>query len=189
MVSRVKNATKNNCHSAPCLSNFADNDQNGAAMRRQLVGILILLCAAFFSGVSDAQTVLTVRAQNSDEAMTFTLAELKQFPQVDVVTKNEFVDGERTFRGPLVRDVLRAENAADAAFVKMTAANDYQIDVKAKEFYDYDVILALSMDGKDLSARDKGPIWVIYPMSQFVELQDPVFNSRLIWQLVRMEFR
>jgi hypothetical protein len=30
---------------------------------------------------------------------------------------------------------------------------------------------------------------VIYPMSDHIELRDPVFNSRLIWQLVKLEYR
>jgi hypothetical protein len=51
------------------------------------------------------------------------------------------------------------------------------------------VILALSMDGRELSLRDKGPIWIVYPRDDHKELHDPVFNSRWIWQLDRLELR
>jgi hypothetical protein len=45
------------------------------------------------------------------------------------------------------------------------------------------------MDGVPLSKRDKGPIWMIYPMSDHEELRDPVYNSRLIWQVVKLEYK
>jgi len=109
--------------------------------------------------------------------------------QFEVVTANEFVDGTKTFRGPLVRNILARSNALDSKHVVLTAANDYQVDVDVREFFTYDAILALTMDGVALSARDMGPIWMIYPMSDFEVLRDPVYNSRLIWQVIMMEFR
>ena len=69
----------------------------------------------------------------------------------------------------------------------MTAANDYTVEIQAAEFETYDVIFALDIDGEILSMRDKGPIWLMYPISDFEELQKPIYNNRLIWQLVRVE--
>ena len=46
-----------------------------------------------------------------------------------------------------------------------------------------------AMNGKRLSLRDKGPIWVIYPMTDNKELQDPAYNQRLVWQLVKIEVK
>ncbi|MCB1366754.1 MAG: molybdopterin-dependent oxidoreductase [Rhodobacteraceae bacterium] len=121
--------------------------------------------------------------------MVLSLDDLRDLGETELRTGNEFVDGERLFRGPLVRDVLRHAGADNATLVRLTAANDYQVEIAAEEFMKYEVILALSMDGVPLSMRDKGPIWVIYPISSHAELQDPVFNNRLIWQLVKLEYR
>jgi len=158
-------------------------------MGRQLVGILFFLCATLLGGGLFAQSDLTVRAADGSATAALSLDDLQALPQHDVVTANEFVDGVKTFRGPLVRDLLQKYGGAKAVTATLTAANDYQIDVAVKEFYDYDAILALSMDGDALSSRDKGPIWMIYPMSDHAELRDPVYNSRLIWQVVRIEYR
>jgi len=136
-----------------------------------------------------SQTALVVVNGNDSTLTEFTLAELKAMPQTEIVTSNEFVDDVELFSGPLARDVLIKVGGGSATTVTMTAANDYQVDIPVHEFFDYDAILALSMDGQPFSMRDKGPIWVIYPMSDFPELQDPVYNSRLIWQLVRMNFK
>jgi hypothetical protein len=162
---------------------------DGDAMKKQFVGFLVFWLAAVFGGSLYAQTALIVASLTSDAAKTLSLADLQALDQIEVKTSNEFVDGERVFRGPLVRNVLGRFGDANAKTVTFTAANDYQVDVDVAEFYKYNAILALTQDGVALSKRDKGPIWVIYPMSDFVELRDPVYNSRLIWQLVKLEYR
>ena len=74
---------------------------------------------------------------------------------------------------------------ADA--VRLTAANDYFVDIPTGDFQAYDVILAMQADGKPLSRRDRGPLWLMYPISDHAELNDPVYFRRLIWQVVRIE--
>ncbi|MEM6619963.1 MAG: molybdopterin-dependent oxidoreductase [Pseudomonadota bacterium] len=120
-----------------------------------------------------------------------TLADLAALPQATLRTGNDFVDGSRDFRGPRAADVVALLDglpaAVDEAF--LTAANDYTTTVPLSDFARFGVILAMQMDGAPLSRRDKGPIWLIYPIDDFDELRDPSINNRLIWQLVRMELR
>ena len=157
-------------------------------MKQHLVALFVLLFTIFTGGLAQAETALTVGPASGGAETTFTIEELLKLDQVEIVTANEFVDGKRVFSGPLIRDVLDISHANGAQHIRITAANDYQIEIDVEEFHKYDVILALSMDGVALSRRDKGPIWLIYPMSDFVELQDPVFNNRLIWQVVKVEY-
>ncbi len=167
-------------------------------MRRRFIGTVaflatVLLAHVFLAGVlaaQNTQTVLTVAPMDAGgPARTFTMTQLLALPQAEIRTANEFIDGTRVFRGPTILDVLRASGGANARSVRMIALNDYEIQVDTSEFRKYDPILALTMDGEALSVRDKGPIWMIYPMSDFPELRDPVYNSRLIWQLTRIEYR
>lgn len=158
-------------------------------MKRHLLSILFLVVTAVFGIQVSAEGLLTVTTDSGATVKELTAEDLAAFPQITVRTANEFVDGETTFAGPLVRDILAACNASDAREVVFTAANDYQITVDPVEFTKYQVILATSMNGQALSRRDKGPIWMIYPMSEHAELRDPVYNSRLIWQLVRMDVK
>ncbi len=162
-------------------------------MRRQFLGAVAFWATMLLAGVPvalSAQTVLTVAPMDGKGPVhEFTMAQLQALPQTEIRTANEFIDGARLFRGPTVLSVLRASGASNAGTVRMIALNDYEIQVDTREFRKYDPILALTMDGQPLSVRDKGPIWMIYPMSDYPELRDPVFNSRLIWQLTRMEFR
>lgn len=123
----------------------------------------------------------------SSETVSFTLDELAEIPQVTVVTENEFSDGPVSYRGPLVRDVLAYLELDQAETVRVYAANDYYVDIPTSDFRRYSVILALEADGNRLSRREKGPLWIMYPMSDHAELRDPVYNTRLIWQVVRIE--
>jgi len=115
-------------------------------------------------------------------------AEILALPQAVINTENEFVDAMTRFDGPLGRDILALLGEGGSTVV-LTAVNDYAVEVPVEDFANYDVIFALSADGERFSRRDKGPIWVVYPMSDHQELQDPVYNSRLIWQLVKVELK
>lgn len=141
---------------------------------------------ALTAGPIWAQTALEVHARDG-LVKSYSLEDLQAFAQATMRTSNEFVDGQVAFTGPLAQAVLEDAGVPMDAVVLLTAANDYQVEVDTKEFEHYGVILALTQDGKALSRRDKGPIWVMYPMSEFAELQDPVYNNRLVWQLVRID--
>jgi len=119
----------------------------------------------------------------------FSEADLLALPQVTIRTRTEFTDDVTEFVGPLARDAIASVGVGTATKVHLVAANDYAIDIPLSDFTDYDVILALRTDGKRLTIRDKGPIWLMYPLDDHAELQDPMYNNRLIWQLTVIELR
>ena len=131
--------------------------------------------------IGAAQTILTV--STPEQSATYTLEELLALPQTTVVTTNDYVDTATTFQGPRLRAVLEPLNVGPDASLKMVALNDFSSNVPAVDAFEYDVILAVLRDGEPMSVRDKGPIWVIYPMDDHAELRDDSFNGRLVWQL------
>lgn len=146
---------------------------------------LVVLALAVSAAPALADPILTL--SNGEDTVELTLEDLLALPQHSVTTVTEYTDGAVTFTGPLARDVLDELGLNDADRVRLTAMNDYFIDVPTSDFAQYDVIMALEADGTRLSRRDKGPIWLMYPISDHEELADPVFNARLIWQLVSAE--
>ncbi len=149
------------------------------------------LITLFGVGPALAGAMLTVTnpTLGPDATKEFSRAELKELAQTSYRTSTEWTDGSPEFSGPLARDVIASVGFGDATTAVMIAANDYAIEVPVDELMKYNVILATSVDGKRLSLRDKGPIWVMYPRDQHKELQDPMFNGRLIWQMVRIELK
>jgi len=143
--------------------------------------------AAAVLAASAARATDLVVIRGDDAPVALSVEDLSRMPQVTIVTGNEFIDGETAYRGPLMRDVMAALDLEQAETLRFTAANDYFIDIPASDFRDYDVILAMEADGVRLTRRDKGPLWLMYPISDNPELRDPVFVHRLIWQVVRIE--
>ncbi len=140
---------------------------------------------------SAGNTVLTLRNATAigNQEVRLSEGDLLGLPQVTIRTHTEFTDGEVEFVGPLARDVLDLIAAGTATTAHMVAVNQYAVDIPISDFADFDVIFALYADGNRLSLRDKGPIWVMYPLDQHEELQDSLYNVRLIWQLTEVELR
>jgi hypothetical protein len=128
-----------------------------------------------------AQTVLNVTTP--EKSVAFSLEELLAMPQTTVVTKNDYVDNTTEFQGPLLSAILERLEIDRSANLKMVALNDFASEVPASDAYDFNVILAVLREGERMPVRDKGPIWVIYPMDDNPELQDEAYNGRLVWQL------
>ena len=118
--------------------------------------------------------------------MTLSLERLASLPQVEIVTETEFTDGRPVFRGPLLRDLVRWAGLEGADELRLVALNGYETTMPASDYETFDVVLALQMNGEALSPRNKGPIWIIYPLDDDPRLSAPIYKSRMIWQLVKI---
>lgn len=130
---------------------------------------------------ADASVILTVEGKQAPA--DFTLAQLQAFPQKTVITTTPWTEGSHTYTGVLLRDLLDKQGLQKAAKLNAKALNDYVTTITVADVYKYDVLLALTQDGKLLTRRNKGPVWVIYPLSQNPELDKPSYHSAMIWQL------
>lgn len=153
-----------------------------------------LLTIALSSAPISAQTldvpsgsiVLTVHGAiahtNSGQTAQFDLAMLDALAQRTTVTETPWYDGAQTFSGPLVSAVLEAVGA-QGTMVTVTALNDYSAEVPLEDFLQNPVILASRLNGAELSIRDKGPLFVIYPFDIAPDLYNEVYFSRSVWQV------
>ena len=104
----------------------------------------------------------------------------------ELTTRTPFTDGVSTFMGVLVARLLDRLGATGTE-LRTTALNDYAVVIPVTEVRAYPVLLALSRDGNVLSTRERGPLWVIYPWSDYPELDDRAHRQRSIWQLSAIE--
>ncbi len=157
---------------------------------RTFICTLSVLFSTFIASASAQDLSVTV-VQDDEAIKKVTLAaeDLLDIDRTKVLTDNDYVTDVTLFEGPLFRSLVNefAEDMDNVATINATALNDYSISVPIPDITDYDVIISVLMDGERMSIRDKGPFWVIYPMSRNPELQDDIFNNRLIWQLSRIE--
>ena len=154
-----------------------------------VVPALLLLAPVAMPAAADEQLIIRNATDPAQAEVRFSEADLARLPQVTIRTRTDYTDGVVEFIGPLVRDAVAFIETGAATSIHLVAANDYAIDIPLSDIFDYDVILAMQANGERLTMRDKGPIWLMYPLDDHEEMQDPVFNNRLIWQLTVMELR
>ncbi len=130
--------------------------------------------------------ILTVndksKAAQTPVSVRFDAAMLNSLPQTSFITKTPWYKDPVKFDGPRLKDVLEALKV-NGEKLTATALNDYKVAIPLADAVKYGAMLALRMDGKVLSVRDKGPVWLIYPFDAHPELNNTTYFSRAIWQL------
>lgn len=127
-----------------------------------------------------------VRTPNRRDQALFDMAMLERLPQTSFVTRTPWFSQPRKFTGPLLRDVLRAAGGQGQT-LRVTALNDYRVDIPIDDIQRWDVLLARLLDDRPMSVRDKGPLFIIYPLDSRAELRSPLYFSRCAWQLKGIE--
>ena len=167
------------------------NSPLASAVRFWLCGTALLLSQslAAFELPKEAPrgaVILTVSGnigvKNSADAALFDAALLDALPQHSFVSATPWLKKPATFTGPLLKDVLQALKAQGTT-LKALALNDYKIDIPLDDAFKFDVILTRKVDGKVLTVREKGPIFMMYPFERFPHLKTDTYYSRCVWQL------
>jgi hypothetical protein len=123
-----------------------------------------------------------VRMPNDGADAHFDMAMIAALPQTSFSTHTPWYAKARRFTGPLLRDVLGAAGA-QGTLIRLTALNDYKVDMPYDDPQRHDVIVARLLDDQPMAVRDKGPLFVIYPFDARPELRGAVYYSRSAWQL------
>lgn len=125
---------------------------------------------------------------NGDGVARLDRRQLEALGMRELVTSNPFVDGVHRFAGVLLSDVLDLVGA-DGTTIMARALDGYTVQIPVQDARAYPVMLALERDGERMTVRNKGPIWIIYPIDQYDELDTEEFSARSIWQLSRLTVR
>jgi hypothetical protein len=135
---------------------------------------------------SSGKVILTLSGKIADKntptGADFDLAMLEKLPQRTFTTQTPWEKHPVKFTGPLLRDVLAAAKASGLT-LHAVAVNDYETTIPVSDAYTFDMILAYKMNDQPISARTKGPLFVVYPYDSKPELRDPVYANRSAWQL------
>ena len=154
---------------------------------KRALGALLLIAGAAVANepISNAETVLTVSYQGKSHA--FSMADLQVMPSETVATETPWTDGMSSYRGVPLSHLLKAVQAKHVQSMKVTALNDYHAVVDYPAIQKYPVILAYEADGKAMRVRDKGPLWLLYPLSDYEALRVPKRHSEMVWQIKTIE--
>ncbi len=123
-----------------------------------------------------------IHAPDGGQILQLDLAALQALPQQTVATHTPWHDGKVNFSGPRLWDLLEPLKPAGKT-LRVTALNDYSVNIPLSDLQRYQPVLAWQLNGKALSVRNKGPLFLMYPFDAYPELQNQLYHGRAIWQI------
>ncbi|MBL1418651.1 MAG: hypothetical protein COB27_017465 [Moritella sp.] len=154
-----------------------------------LIGSPMMSMAADLSK-PEGTVILTVSGNidntNVNGEAQFDRQMLEQLPQTKITTYTPWTEGLHVYEGVLLNTLLEQVGASSDKLVAK-ALNDYHTRIDLEALKDYPILLAIKTDGVPMRVRDKGPIWIIYPLSDYAELDTIKHHEDMIWQLGSLE--
>ncbi|WP_249931353.1 molybdopterin-dependent oxidoreductase [Ramlibacter sp. 2FC] len=123
-----------------------------------------------------------IGVRNTADAAVFDAAMVRALPAHSIHTRTPWYKQAVTFKGPRLKDLLDAVGAQGKT-LRIVALNDYAVEVPIEDAERFDPILSYEVDGKRLSVRDKGPLFLVYPFDSRLELKNDLYYGRSIWQI------
>jgi hypothetical protein len=126
----------------------------------------------------------TIEQTNAPGEARFDQAMLDELGAASIRTHTVLSEDLQHYEGVPLEAVLR-RIGAKGTVMHATAANAYEVDIPFADLQ-YAPLLAMRANGRPLTLRDKGPLWIVYPRDAHKALQDQRYDSRWVWQLVRL---
>ena len=119
---------------------------------------------------------------NSDTGAEFDLDMLERLGVTSITTNTPWTDHPTVFEGVRL-DVLLNYVGAESNSFRATAFDNYWFDVADIDFANYPIIVAYKRDGKYMTARNLGPLWIMFPFDDHPELLTEANKAACVWQL------
>lgn len=124
----------------------------------------------------------TNSAMGQADQAEFDLALLDSLPQHEFRTETPWSNGEHLFSGVLLKDLLsRVE--AKSPILRAVAFNEYFSEVDTRLPGLDKLLLTTRLDGEPMRIRDKGPTWLMLPLTDMKELNNKRYHELMIWQI------
>jgi hypothetical protein len=134
--------------------------------------------------------ILTIKGQmtqtNTPDGAEFDLDMLQKIGTISFSTSTPWTKGLQDFTGVPLNQLLTHIGATPAS-LSVSAINEYQVVVPASDAIDGGPILAWQQNGKLLSVREKGPLWLVYPFDAKSAYRTEEIHSRAVWQVVQID--
>ena len=127
---------------------------------------------------------LTYHEKSFEAAAEFDRAMLEGLGLHEVELTYEGWPETTRFMGPRLVDVLAAAGTKGHA-ITVTALDGYVEEISAEELTTHDWIVALERDGRPLSIGGRGPLWVVYGVTESIASHDD--EARWPWAVFYIE--
>ncbi|MBN9529099.1 MAG: molybdopterin-dependent oxidoreductase [Alphaproteobacteria bacterium] len=166
-------------------------------IRKLLLGLMLAFVPVAMAAAQDlakptGPVILEIRGNisrtNDAGAAKFDLAMLQALGAETIATATPWTEGHTKFEGIAGAKLLAAVGAKGTKVVA-AAINDYKAEVPIEDLTEKGAFLAFSADGKRLTVRDKGPLWLLYPFDAKPDLKTEVYFGRSVWQIKSLEIK
>ena len=147
-----------------------------------LVAFVLVIGLGTFAHAED--TLLTVTY--GGETRAFDREALKALGVQTIETTTIWSEGVQRFEGVSLARLAREIGAGEGVLLA-SAINDYTVEIPLTDATENGPIIAMTLNGEEMSLRDKGPLWIVYPYDSDANYRTEVIYSRSIWQLDRIE--
>ncbi|WP_193184221.1 molybdopterin-dependent oxidoreductase [Nisaea sediminum] len=115
-------------------------------------------------------------------AVDFDRDTLESMATETIRTSTPWTQGVQEFRGIPLKTLL-VHVAALGGKLRAIALNDYAAEIPIAEASAAGAIIAVRQNGKPMSVRDKGPLWIVFPYDSDPKLVTDDFLNWSAWQL------
>lgn len=127
-----------------------------------------------------------IATTNRGDEAVFDLDMLMSMPREDIQTATPWTEGRPVFSGVPLSALLDRLGVSEGA-LQAFALNDYSVTIPVIDAADIGPIIAFLRNGKPMTVRQKGPLWVMYPFDSSDGIDNEVYRSRAIWQLSKID--
>lgn len=149
-------------------------------LHRIFFAIVVILLTGTLSLANEGHALKVVMPDGEEQSLF--LDQLDAMEQVEFSTTTIWTDDEVHFSGVAITHLLKVLGA-DGATLRMSALNDYSVEMPVADLEDDVPIIATRMQGQTMSVRDKGPYWVMFPFDRDPEYRTEANYARSVWQL------
>ena len=129
-----------------------------------------------------------IGACNVDREARFDRVMIEALPATEVRTRNPWEHGRVAYQGVLLRDLLQYVKARGKV-LDISALNDFHTEISVADAESYNILLAYRREGVDLTVRDKGPFFIVFPFSEISKLETEERFAQSIWQVSHISVR
>lgn len=118
----------------------------------------------------------------------FTRDELLAMP-VHAIQSSTNWTGSELWEGPLLTDVLK-KTGIRGSTIRVFAYDDYSEEIPLAFIRKYEPILAYRENGHELTLKDFGPLFIIFPRDRYRKELSTITNTRrFVFQIRRIEVK
>ncbi|TOO43709.1 oxidoreductase, partial [Vibrio parahaemolyticus] len=139
---------------------------------KKIVSLSLLLFAPFLSANS------ITFSSPQQPSVTLKLEELQSLPTTSYTTDLPWIQQSSEFLGVKLSTLLTHVYGSIPEQVDIGSLNNYHSTLSRKDIVRYQPILAYQQDHHYIKVRNKGPYWVIYPLSQYPELDHNEYHAQ-----------